>query len=81
VSRIGRKPVAIASGVKIQKTDHRLKVAGPKGELSAAVHADIGIEIKDNQVLVTRSSDAKEHRALRHCTGSGGHSSRTWSRV
>jgi len=64
VSRVGRKPIPILAGVKVQKTDHVVKVVGPKGELSATVHADIGFEIKDNQILVTRSSDTKQFRAL-----------------
>jgi large subunit ribosomal protein L6 len=64
VSRVGRKPIPIAKGVKVQKTDQAVKVAGPKGELAATVHPDIGFEIKDNQILVTRPSDQKEHRAL-----------------
>jgi large subunit ribosomal protein L6 len=64
MSRIGRKPISIVSGVKVQKTDHEVKVIGPKGELSAKVHPDISIEIKDNQVLVARASDLKEQRSL-----------------
>jgi large subunit ribosomal protein L6 len=50
--------------VKVQKTDHEVKVTGPKGELSAHVHPGIGVEIKDNTIHVTRTSDLKEHRAL-----------------
>ncbi|MBM2839490.1 MAG: ribosomal protein [Bacteroidetes bacterium] len=64
MSRIGRKPIPITAGVKIQKTDHSMKVVGPKGELTATVHPAIGFEIKDNQVFITRSSDEKEHRSL-----------------
>jgi large subunit ribosomal protein L6 len=64
MSRIGRKPISIVAGVKVQKTDHEVKVVGPKGELSAKVHPDIHVEIKDNQVLVTRTSDLKEQRSL-----------------
>ena len=64
MSRVGRKPIPIAAGVKVQKTDHAVKIVGPKGELSATVHPDIGFEIKDNQILITRPSDEKEHRSL-----------------
>jgi large subunit ribosomal protein L6 len=64
VSRVGRKPIPIITGVKVQKTDHTVKVSGPKGELSATVHPDIGFEIKDNQIFITRSSDLKEQRSL-----------------
>jgi len=64
VSRIGKKPVTITQGVKVQKTGSQIKIAGPKGELSARVHPDIGVEIKDNVIQVTRGSDAKQQRAL-----------------
>lgn len=64
MSRVGRKPIPILAGVKVQKTDHTVKVAGPKGELSSEVHPKIGVEVKDNTIVVTRSSDSKEQRAL-----------------
>ena len=64
MSRVGRKPIPIVAGVKVQKTDHAVKIVGPKGELSATVHPDIAFEIKDNQIFVTRPSDGKEHRSL-----------------
>jgi large subunit ribosomal protein L6 len=64
VSRVGRKPIPIVSGVKVQKDDQTIKVTGPKGELSASIHPSISVDVKDNQVLVARSSDAKVHKAL-----------------
>lgn len=64
MSRVGKKPINISSGVKVQRTAQQVSVKGPKGELSAQVHEDIGFEIKDNQVFITRSSDAKEIRSL-----------------
>ena len=64
MSRIGRKPIPILKGVKIEKANGMVKVVGPKGELSTEVHPDITVEIKDNQVLVSRKSDEKFHKAL-----------------
>jgi len=64
VSRIGRKPISIPQGIKVQKTDRRITVAGPKGELQAEFHPDITVDIKDNIITVARPSDVKEHRAL-----------------
>jgi large subunit ribosomal protein L6 len=64
VSRVGRKPIPIVSGVKVQKADHSITVVGPKGQLSATVHRDLGVEIKDNQITVTRSGNLKQQRAL-----------------
>jgi large subunit ribosomal protein L6 len=64
VSRIGRKPITIPQGVKVQKSDRQIKVAGPKGELHARVHPDVTVEIKDSTITVQRPSDVKQHRAL-----------------
>lgn len=64
MSRIGKKPVAIPEGVKVQKTDRQVKVAGPKGELSAQVHPDVTVEISGSAINVQRPSDSKQHRAL-----------------
>ena len=64
MSRIGKKPIVIPSGVKVNKTDNAVKVTGPKGELSAVVHPAIGCEVKGYTLSVTRSSEAKPHRAL-----------------
>jgi len=64
VSRIGRKPIPITAGVKVQKTAQEVSVKGPKGELSAHMHHDIGFEVKDNRIFITRSSDAKNVRSL-----------------
>ncbi len=64
MSRVGKKPILIPTGVKVHKADHTVKVTGPKGELSAVVHPRIGVEIKQETVTVSRPSDAKEHKAL-----------------
>ncbi len=64
MSRIGKKPIQIVTGVKVLKTDREVKVKGPKGELSARVHPKIGFEITDDYIILTRRSDQKEHRSL-----------------
>lgn len=64
MSRIGRKPVPVAKGVKIEKSGETLKVKGPKGELTTLVPSSIGVEVKDSELFVTRSSDEKSQRAL-----------------
>ncbi len=64
MSRIGRKPIPIGAGDKVSKTAQDVTVKGPKGELSARVHDDIGFEMKDNQIFFTRKSDEKEVRSL-----------------
>ena len=39
-------------------------ISGPKGELSAVIHQDLALEVRDNEMVVSRQSDDKEHRAL-----------------
>jgi len=64
VSRIGRKPVPIPKGVKVEVKNGAVKVAGGKGELSIPIHPDVTVEVKETEVLVARHSDIKEHRSL-----------------
>jgi large subunit ribosomal protein L6 len=64
VSRVGRKPISIAKGVTVTKKDDSIVVKGPKGELSAAVHPDITVEITQAEVLISRHADDGAHRAL-----------------
>ncbi|QAA30837.1 50S ribosomal protein L6 [Clostridium manihotivorum] len=69
MSRVGRLPIAIPAGVTVTVTpDNVVTVKGPKGELVKAMHKDITIAVEDNQVVVTRPSDVKEHRALHGLT-------------
>ena len=62
MSRIGRKPIAVPSGVKIQIGPAAIDVQGPKGKLSVRVPRGIRFEQKDGTLLVLRESD--EQRAL-----------------
>jgi large subunit ribosomal protein L6 len=64
VSRIGRKPVPIPKGVKVEVKNGAVKVTGAKGELSVAIHPDVTVEVKGEEVLVSRHADLKEQRAL-----------------
>jgi large subunit ribosomal protein L6 len=65
MSRIGKKPVSIPSGVTVSVTsDNTIVVKGPKGQLEQTVDRDIILEVKDGQVLVTRPTDQIRHRAM-----------------
>lgn len=65
MSRIGKKPVSIPSGVSINVSkDNLIVVKGPKGELKQSVDRDITIEVSDGQVLFTRPTDQIRHRAM-----------------
>jgi large subunit ribosomal protein L6 len=65
MSRIGKKPVEIPSGVTVTiGTDNIVTVKGPKGELKQNVDRDIKLEVKDSTVLVGRPTDQIRHRAM-----------------
>src|SRR5262249_46512489 len=66
MSRIGKKPIAIPSGVKIEGQQQLLKVAGPKGQLSWSYPAGVKVAIDDKEkvVKVSRDGDSRQNRAL-----------------
>jgi large subunit ribosomal protein L6 len=64
MSRIGKLPIAIPQGVDISMSSNIITVKGKKGTLSQAVDTDITVKIEEGQVLVTRPTDQKRHRAL-----------------
>lgn len=64
MSRVGRKPIEITKGVSVTLKDREVMVKGPKGELSATVHPNIKVEVRDGVVELTRKNDEKENRAL-----------------
>ena len=69
MSRVGKMPIAIPAGVTVTVTpENVVTVKGPKGELVKAMHKYINIAVEDAQVVVTRPSDVKEHRALHGLT-------------
>lgn len=68
MSRIGKKPIAIPAGVDVKIDGAKVTVKGPKGELSNTFNADINVAIEGNEIIVTRPSDVKEHRALHGLT-------------
>ncbi|NLY32414.1 MAG: 50S ribosomal protein L6 [Firmicutes bacterium] len=71
MSRIGKKPIPLPAGVQISVTeDNYVTVKGPLGQLEQQMPKDIKINIEDGQALVTRPSDAKEHRSLHGLTRS-----------
>ena len=69
MSRIGRAPIAILSGVTVKVEDgNKVTVKGPKGELVRTLHQDMKIKVEDNTVIVERPSDDKTHRSLHGLT-------------
>jgi large subunit ribosomal protein L6 len=65
MSRIGKLPIEIPQGVKINVTnDNVVEVKGPLGELSQKVDPDIKIEIQGNNLVLSRPTEQKRHKAL-----------------
>lgn len=70
MSRIGRKPITVPSGVDITLNNNVITVKGPKGTLTREIHKDMKVTVEDNQILVERPSDNKLHRSLHGTTRS-----------
>lgn len=70
MSRIGRRPIIIPSGVEVSIESGAVAVKGPKGSLARAIHPDMVVRMEDGQVLVERPSDSKLHRSLHGTTRS-----------
>jgi large subunit ribosomal protein L6 len=64
VSRIGRMPVVVPSGVEVEIKGSNVKVKGPKGQLQRVFPGIIEIRQEDANLTVHRPSDEREHRAL-----------------
>ena len=65
MSRIGNAIIDLPQGVSIDiNKSNVVTVKGPKGELSQQIDPDLGLDIKDNEVTVTRPTDQKRHRAV-----------------
>ena len=68
MSRIGKKPIAIPAGVEVNINGNEVTVKGPKGTLTNTFNADMAIAIEGTEIVVTRPTDKKEHRALHGLT-------------
>jgi large subunit ribosomal protein L6 len=64
MSRIGRKPIPVPTGVDITIEPGLVTVKGPKGQLAEAIHRDMTVTQEAGEVLVTRPTDRGPHRAL-----------------
>ncbi len=69
MSRIGRKPITVPAGVEVTIAEGNAVTAkGPKGTLSYTFRPEISIALEGSEIIVTRPSDAKEHRSLHGLT-------------
>jgi len=63
MSRIGKAPISIPSGVNVTVKDNTVTVKGPKGELSQAIHPEMEVKVEDGTVTIVRPNEEKETRA------------------
>lgn len=69
MSRIGKLPVVVPSGVNVEVQDGLVSVKGPKGELRQQILSDVvEVRLEDGRVLVGRKGDAKAHRSAHGLT-------------
>ena len=68
MSRIGKQPIVIPAGVKVNITDRLVKVEGPKGKLEFAHHPNMLVKSDGKSVTVERPDDARQNRALHGLT-------------
>ncbi len=69
MSRIGKLPVAVPSGVDVTLNEGEVHVKGPKGELSQHILAQVvDVRLEDGKVLIERKGDAKPHRSAHGLT-------------
>lgn len=68
MSRIGKQSISLSDGVSVEITDRNVTVTGPKGSLSYTLESGVSVSHKNNDLLVTRESDEKRHRALHGLT-------------
>jgi large subunit ribosomal protein L6 len=70
MSRIGRMPITLPSGVEVTQEGRTLRVKGPLGELSRELHPEMALEREDGELRIVRPSDEPRHRALHGLTRS-----------
>ncbi len=63
MSRVGRLPVPVPAGVSVEIEPGHVSVKGPRGELAQDLHRDLHVALDEGEIVVTRPSDRREHRA------------------
>jgi large subunit ribosomal protein L6 len=70
VSRVGKRPVPVPDGVKVEFKGDLLTVSGPKGKLSRRIHPEVKIEIGGGEINVRAATAARESKAIQGLTRS-----------
>lgn len=68
MSRVGRLPISVPSGVQVDIKGSNIRVKGPNGEMQREFSPLIGVGMEDGQIVITRNSDKPAERALHGTT-------------
>jgi large subunit ribosomal protein L6 len=68
MSRVGKNPVPVPSGVTVELKANVIKVKGPKGQLERTLHPDMIVEVESGEVRVKRPTESKPHKSLHGLT-------------
>ena len=70
MSRIGKMPIPVPAGVKVEIDGNRVRVVGPLGELTREFHPELRIVLEEGKLHVYRPNDERQMRVwLLHCPG------------
>lgn len=64
MSRVGKLPIQIPGGVQVSVNGTEVSVKGPKGSLTQKIHDGINVNIEGSEIVLTRATDQKRHRAM-----------------
>ena len=64
MSRIGKQPIKIPTGVTVEIKEGEFKVKGPKGELSFQFRPEIKVVVQDNQIITSIKQEGKQASAF-----------------
>ena len=70
MSRIGNAPIPIPSGVEVVVDDHLIKVKGPKGNLEQETVPQVSVQVEDDQILVSTTTESRFSKAIHGTTRS-----------
>jgi large subunit ribosomal protein L6 len=64
MSRIGKKPIAVPAGVKVEISQDQVTVEGKGGKLTTALPPYVGVELQDDKIVVSQTSDVRAANAM-----------------
>lgn len=68
MSRIGKLPITVPAGVEFKQQGLNVTIKGKKGTMNIDVHPDMSVTLEDGQIVVTRPTNNRQHRALHGLT-------------